>query len=84
MGKSHVYVLARLAAAATRGVKRFYSLSRQNTFVGGTCAPSSALLVSNDIINIINIIVCCLLCNYHAQATRHIRHLLTPELAQRF
>jgi len=41
-GKSHVYVLA---AAATRGLQWFCSLSRQNTFVEGTCAPPSALLV---------------------------------------
>ena len=27
-------------------LKWFYSLSRRNTFVGGTCAPPSALLVS--------------------------------------
>ena len=33
-----------------RGVvlKWFYSLSRRNTFVEGTCAPLSALLVRND------------------------------------
>jgi len=45
-GKSYVCVLARPAAAGTRGFKWFYSLSSRNTFVGGTCAPPSALLVS--------------------------------------
>ena len=40
-GKSHICVLAQRAAAATRGLKWFYLLSRRNTFVGGT----SALLV---------------------------------------
>ena len=44
-GKSDVYVLA---AAATRGftmVSFTEAVSRRNTFVGGTCAPPSALLV---------------------------------------
>jgi len=44
-GKSHVYVLA---AAATRGFTMVLftePVSRRNTFVGGTCAPPSALLV---------------------------------------
>jgi len=40
-GKSDVYVLA---AAAKRGFN-MVSVSRRNTFVGGTCAPPSALLV---------------------------------------
>jgi len=43
--KSNVYVLS---AAATRGftvVLFTESVSRRNTFVGGTCAPPSALLV---------------------------------------
>ena len=41
-----VYVLI---AAATRGftmVSFTEAVSRRNTFVGGTCAPSSALLVN--------------------------------------
>ena len=45
-GKSDVYVLA---AAARRGFTMVLSteaVSRRNTFVGGTCAPPSALLVS--------------------------------------
>jgi len=44
-GKSDVYVLA---AAATRGFKMVSftePMSRVNTFVGGRCAPPSALLV---------------------------------------
>ena len=44
-GKSDVYVLA---AAATRGfTMALYAeaVSRRNPFVGGTCAPPSALLV---------------------------------------
>jgi len=44
-GKSDVYVLA---AAATHGFKMVLltePLSRRNTFVGGTCALPSALLV---------------------------------------
>jgi len=44
-GKSDVYVLA---AATTRGftmVLLTEAVSRRNTFVGGTCAPPSALLV---------------------------------------
>ena len=59
-GKSHVYVLVaaarrvfkmvlRLTAAATRGftmVSFTEIVSRQNTFIGGRCAPPSALLVS--------------------------------------
>ena len=43
-GKSDVYVLA---AAATRGFTMVLftePVSRRNTFVGGTCAPPSALL----------------------------------------
>ena len=32
-------------AAARRGFKMVYSLTGRNTFVGGTCAPPSALLV---------------------------------------
>ena len=44
-GKSDVYVLA---AAARRGFNMVLftePVSRPNTFVGGTCAPPSALLV---------------------------------------
>ena len=44
-GKSDVYVLA---AAARRGFNMVLftePVSRRNTFVGGTCAPVSALLV---------------------------------------
>jgi len=44
-GKSDVYVLA---AAATRGfnvVSLSHAVSRRNTFVGGTCALPSVLLV---------------------------------------
>jgi len=44
-GKSDVYVLA---TAARRGFKMVLfteAVSRRNTFVGGTCAPPSALLV---------------------------------------
>ena len=44
-GKSDVYVLA---AAATRGFTIILftePVSRRNTFVGGSCAPPSALLV---------------------------------------
>jgi len=44
-GKSDIYVLA---AAATRGFTMVLftePVSRRNTFVGGTCAPPSALLV---------------------------------------
>jgi len=58
-GKSDVYVLVAAArsgfkmvlrptAAATRGftmVSFTEAVSRRNTFVGGTCAPLSALLV---------------------------------------
>ena len=58
-GKSDVYVLfaaarrgfkmvLRPTAAATRGftmVSFTEAVSRRNTFVGGTCAPPSALLV---------------------------------------
>ena len=58
-GKSDVYVLAsaatrgfkmvlRLTAAAIRGftmVSFTEAVSRRNTFLGGTCAPASALLV---------------------------------------
>ena len=46
-GKSNVYVLA---AAARRGFNMVLftePVSRQNTFVGGTCALPSALLVSS-------------------------------------
>ena len=51
-GKSHVCVLARPAAAVTRGFKWFYSLNRRNTFVGGTCAlPSALLLFSSFLFN---------------------------------
>jgi len=59
-GKSDVYVLAAAArrgfkmvlrptAAATRGFTTGLfteAVSRRNTFVGGTCAPPSALLVT--------------------------------------
>ena len=48
-GKSDVYVLA---AAVKRGFTKVLftePLSRRNTFVGGTCAPPSALLVSNTL-----------------------------------
>ena len=41
----HIYVLV---AAATRGfttVSFTEAVSRRNTFVGGTCAPTSAFLV---------------------------------------
>ena len=44
-GKSDVYVLA---TAATRGFTMVLftePVNRRNTFVGGTCAPPSALLV---------------------------------------
>ena len=47
-GKSDVYVLARPTAAARRGFTMVLfteAVSRQNTCVGGTCAPPSALLV---------------------------------------
>jgi len=58
-GKSDVYVLVAAArcgfkmvllptAAATRGFTMFSlteAVSRRNNFVGGTCAPPSALLV---------------------------------------
>jgi len=43
LGKSDVYVLA---AAATRGYTMLLftePVSRRNTFVGGTCAPPSAI-----------------------------------------
>ena len=45
VGKSDVYVLA---AATTRGFTMVLfteSVNRRNAFVGGTCAPPSALLV---------------------------------------
>ena len=45
VGKSDVYVLT---AAATRGFTMVLfteQVSRRNTFVGGICAPPSALLV---------------------------------------
>jgi len=59
-GKSNIYVLVAAArrgfkmvlrptTAATRGftvVLFTEAMSRRNTFVGGTCAPPSALLVS--------------------------------------
>ena len=48
-GKSHIYVLA---AAATRGFTMVLftePVSRRNTFVGGTCAPPTALLVMKGI-----------------------------------
>ena len=48
-GKSDVRNLYVLAAAATRGFTMVLftePVSRRNTFVGGTCAPLSALLVS--------------------------------------
>ena len=54
-GKSDVYVLA---AAATRGFTMFLfteTVSRRNTLVGGTCAPSSALLVYNWARKIVNL-----------------------------
>ena len=47
-GKSHVQVLdaRRPVAAATRGCKMvLFTASSGNNFVGGTCAPPSALLV---------------------------------------
>ena len=50
-GKSDVYVLA---AAATRGFKMVLftePVSRPNTFVGGTCAPPSALLVLSFVLS---------------------------------
>jgi len=43
--KSHVYVLARPAAAATRGFKMVLFTQPSKQFVGGTCAPPSAVLV---------------------------------------
>ena len=50
-GKSDVYVLA---AAATRGFKMVLftePVSRRNTFVGGTCAPPSVLLVLSFVLS---------------------------------
>ena len=50
-GKSDVYILA---AAATHGFTMVLftePVSRQNTFVGGKCAPPSALLVLIVLIN---------------------------------
>ena len=35
--------------AATRGLMVLFTASRGNNFVGGTCAPPSALLVDIDI-----------------------------------
>ena len=40
-----MYTYWRPVAAAKRGFKMFFSPSRGNTFVGGTCALPSALLV---------------------------------------
>ena len=59
-GKSDVYVLA---AAATRGFTMVLftePLSRRNTFVGGTCAPPSALLVE---LLLCRLVVCDSTCN---------------------
>jgi len=44
-GKSHVYVLATAARRGFNMVLFTEPVSRRNTFVGGTCAPPSALLV---------------------------------------
>ena len=43
-GKSDVYVLATAATRGSTMVLFTVPLSRQNTFVGGTCAPLSALV----------------------------------------
>jgi len=44
-GKSDVYILASAVMRGFTMVLFTEPLSRQNTFVGGTCAPPSALLV---------------------------------------
>ena len=44
-GKSDVYVLAAAAMHGFTMVLFTEAVSHQNTFVGGTCAPPSALLV---------------------------------------
>ena len=52
-GKSDVYVSA---AAARRGfniVSFTEQVSRRNTFVGGTCAPPSALLVISVVVVVV-------------------------------
>jgi len=45
LGKSDVYVLAAAATCGFTMVSFTELVSHQNTFVGGTCAPPSALLV---------------------------------------
>ena len=44
-GKSDVYVLAAAVRRRVNMVLFTEPVSRRNTFVGGTCAPPSALLV---------------------------------------
>jgi len=43
-----VYVLAAVAMRGFTMVSFTEAASRRNTFVGGTCAPSSALLVASE------------------------------------
>ena len=75
-GKSDVYVLA---AAEMHGFTMplfTEPVSRRNTFVGGTCAPPSALLVSNSFVTFnIHVLCLCIIITYLDQGSAVIAYL---------